>query len=200
MDTSEFWALVEQARTDASGGGRPPAGAAVGSALAARLAPLPPERIVEFHRCFERMAARAHRWDMCAAAYVIWGYISDDGFGDFKAGLVGLGRGAFEQVVNEPDALAEHPMVLAIAAGRIAPFALAAESLHFASAEAYEQAIGDPDAFWEALEAHDAESDPAPSDGDGWPGRFGGPEDAALIPQRLPRLHALFSDHVHPSK
>ena len=74
-------------------------GSAIGAALVERLASLTPERIVEFHRCFTHVARRAHRWDQCAAAFVIWGYHSDDGFSDFKAGLVGLGRDTFERVV-----------------------------------------------------------------------------------------------------
>ncbi|MFI7517580.1 DUF4240 domain-containing protein [Micromonospora echinofusca] len=106
MQVNEFWSLVERAREDVPGdGGDWPSGSVIGRALAARLAQLPAERIVEFYRCYGRVAGRAHQWDLCAAAYVIWGYISDDSFSDFKAGLVGLGREAFEQAVADADAL-----------------------------------------------------------------------------------------------
>jgi Protein of unknown function (DUF4240) len=197
---NEFWSLVEQARADVSGdGGDWPSGSVIGAALAARLAQLPSERIVEFHRCYDRVAARAHQWGLCAAAYVISGYISDDSFSDFKAGLVGLGREAFEQAVADADALADHPMVQAIAAGRVDRFALEAEAVQFAASRAYEQHIDDADAFWEALET---QPDDEPGDGEeppawhGWSGQFGTTEDAAQIPPRLPRLFALFPERA----
>jgi hypothetical protein len=41
-----------------------------------------------------------------------------------RAGVIGLGQEAFEQVVADPDMLADHPMVQAIAAGAIDPLAL----------------------------------------------------------------------------
>ena len=195
MQLSEFWTLIEQARTDASDdNGTWPSGAAVGAALVDRLVRLPSERIVEFHQSYLRTASRAHQWPVCASAFLIWNYISDDGFSDFKAGLVGLGHDAFEQVVADPDVLADHPMVRAIAAGQVDRFALAGESIQFAASQAYERCTRDADAFWEALdsqpvEAAGGEDKPA----EPWSGRFGSPEDAAHIPLRLPRLHALFT-------
>ncbi|GAB3453669.1 hypothetical protein GCM10027436_54650 [Actinophytocola sediminis] len=125
----EFWSLIEKARDDASGDGHAwPAGAAVGRALAERLAQLPAERIVEFYRCYEREGARAYQWDLCAAAYVIRGYVSDDVFGDFRAGLVGLGREAFERAVADADALTDHPTVQAIRTSlRSGPASVAAQ-------------------------------------------------------------------------
>jgi hypothetical protein len=192
---SEFWTLIEQARADASGdSGTWPSGAAIGAALAGTLERLPPEQIIEFHQSYLGTASRAHQWRACASAFLIWNYISDDGFSDFKAGLVGLGQDAFEQVVADPDALADHPMVRAIAAGRVDRFALAGEAIQFAACQAYERRTDDADAFWEALdsqpaEAADGEDKPAVP----WSGRFGSPEDAAQIPLRLPRLHALFA-------
>ena len=119
------------------------------------------------------------------------GYISDDTFADFKAGLVGLGREAFEQVVADADALADHPMVQAIAAGQVDRFALAAEAILLAASYAFEQhSDGDADAFWEALEAQPDEPDgeEEPPAGEQWSGRFGSADDAAQIPLRLPRL------------
>lgn len=198
MDVSEFWSLVEQARDEASGGGGWPSGAVVGQALAARLAQEPVERIVRFHRCFEGVVARAHRWELCAAAYVIWGYISDDAFGDFKAGLVGLGREAFEQAVADADALAGQPVVQAIATGRIDRFALAAEAVQFAASQAFEQCCGDAEAFWEALAAGPGDIGDAAElpPGVPWSGRFGSLEGLARIPHRLPRLLALFPERT----
>src|SRR4051794_36317176 len=115
--------LIEQARTDASEGNSAlPGGSAIGAALADRLERLPLDRIVEFEHRYLQAASRADQWRLCASAFLIWNNISDDGFSDFKAGLVGLGRDAFERVVADPDTLADHPMVRAIAAGRIDGF------------------------------------------------------------------------------
>jgi len=189
----EFWELVERARADATESGVAwPSGSAIGAALVERLASLTPERIVEFHRCFTHVARRAHQWDQCAAAFVIWGYLSDDGFSDFKAGLVGLGRDTFERVVADADALADLPLVRAAAAGETVRFVLAAEAIHYAAARAYERRTGDAEAFWDALDGLADEED-GPSGGTRWSGRFGSAEDAAQIPVRLPRLYGLFA-------
>lgn len=195
MQPGEFWTLIEQARVDASDDhGAGPSSAAIGAALADRLSGLPPERIVEFYQRYLQTVSRADQWRVCASAFVIWNYISDDSFSDFKAGLVGLGQEAFEQVVADPDVLADHPMVRAIAAGHVGRFALAGESIQFAASTAHERCTDDADAFWEALDSQPAEAAGGEDEpGEPWSGRFGSPEDAAQIPLRLPRLHALFA-------
>jgi hypothetical protein len=40
---------------------------------------------------------RLEHWEVCAACWLIAGYISDDTFTDFKAGIIALGRPAFER-------------------------------------------------------------------------------------------------------
>jgi hypothetical protein len=192
---NEFWDLMEQARADAVEGAVVwPSGSAIGAALVERLIPLPLEQIVESHLCFGRAVGRAHQWRMCAAAFVIWGYISDDGFSDFKAGLVGLGRDTFERVVVDADALADLPLVQAAAAGQTERFVLAAEAIHSAAAQAYERRTGDAEAFWDALDSLPAQDEKGePPGGEPWSGRFGSPEDAAQILVQLPRLHELFA-------
>jgi hypothetical protein len=186
---SEFWALIEQARTDASDDGAWPSGSAVGAALVDGLAQLPPDRIVDFHHCYAETASHAHQWRVCAAAFLICDYVSDDSLSDFQAGLVGLGQDAFEQVVADPDVLADHPIVRLIAAGKIDRFTLSSEAIQFAASRVYERRTDDVDEFWEALDVPPATS----GEVEPWSGRFGGPEDTALIPLRLPRLHALFA-------
>ncbi|OLF07475.1 hypothetical protein BLA60_26440 [Actinophytocola xinjiangensis] len=196
MRTDTFWSLIEKARGDATRAGRPwPAGTAVGPALTQRLTRLRAKRIVEFHRCYERENARADRWDLCAAAYVIGGYLSDDTFSGFRAGLVGLGRAAFDQAVADADTLADHPMVCAMAAGHLDRGALESEEIEFAASTAFEQRAGDEDDFWEELDALTDEAEP--SGEDEWSGRFGSADDLARIPARLPRLFALFQ-HTPP--
>lgn len=191
---SGFWTTVEQARAAAAADGTSwPGGSRIGAALTDLLSQLPPERIVAFDRCHSRAVRQAHQWGVCAAALVIWDHISDDGFSDFKSGLVGLGRGSFDEVVADPDALADHPMVQAIAAGRLDRFALGGEAIKAAASTAYERVTGDADGFWEALESRPAETGEDPlAPAAPWSGTFGSPDDAARIPVRLPRLHRLF--------
>jgi hypothetical protein len=191
---SEFWTLIEQARADVGDHGRLPSGS-VGAALADRLARMPLERIVAFDVCRMRVVRRAHQWGVCAATFVVCGYLSDDTFSDFKAGLLGLGQDASERVVDSPDALTDLPVIRAVAAGLLDRFAVSGEAIDAAAPEAYERLTGDADAFCEALQAlptdvwHEEEPPPAVP----WSGRFGSPEDTERIPAELPRLHALFN-------
>jgi hypothetical protein len=202
VQMSEFWTLIEQARADASEDNDAwPSSSAIGAALVDRLVQLPPERIVEFDHCYSQAASRAHQWRVCASAFLIWNYVSDDSFSDFKAGLVGLGQDAFEHAVADPDVLADHPMVRAIAAGHIDRFALVGEAIQFAASQAYERCTDDADGFWEALEGQPAEATGRQdTSGEPWSGRFGGPDDATQIPLRLPRLHALFASSEADSR
>ncbi|MGI5238730.1 DUF4240 domain-containing protein [Dactylosporangium sp. CA-139066] len=135
-----------------------PSGSAIGAVLVERLARMPLERIVAFDVCRAKVVGRVHQWGVCAATFVVWKYLSDDTFSDFKAGLLGLGRDAFERVVAVPDALADVPVIQAIAAGQVDRFALHGEAIGAAAAEAYERRTDDADAFWEALEALPAEA------------------------------------------
>lgn len=140
------------------------------------------------------VVGRADQWGVCAATFVVWKYVSDDTFSDFKAGLLGFGQDAFERVVDSPDALADLPAIQAIAAGQLDPFAINGEAIDAAAAVAYERRTADADAFWDALhavpaEAWNEESPPAVR----WSGRFGSPGDVERIPGELSRLHALFN-------
>ena len=47
--------------------------------------------------------------DLWAAAYMICGGCSDDGFRDFRAWLIAQGREVFKGAVPNPDSLADHP-------------------------------------------------------------------------------------------
>jgi hypothetical protein len=107
VDVDEFWGLVEAVRRDEG---------PFAEALTARLVALPAEQILQFQECFDAVSARVYRWDVWAAAYLIGGGCSDDGFTDFRAGLIALGREWFERVAQAPDSLAGHPLVVEAAA------------------------------------------------------------------------------------
>jgi hypothetical protein len=54
--------------------------------------------------CFDR---DAYRWDLWAAAYVINGGASDDGFEYFLGWLMAQGRTRWEATLADPDSLAD---------------------------------------------------------------------------------------------
>jgi hypothetical protein len=188
-----FWKVVERARAECAGDDGWASASAIGDALSRHLEQMSLDRILEFHDCYERARAQTHRWEMVAAAYLIWGSISDDSFTDFQGGLVSLGRRAFDQIVADPDSLAEHPLVQAIAARQAKRELLAGESVHTAASSAYSRKTDDMDAYWEALEERRDQNAPTRGDDGGWDRRFGGADDREQVPSRLPRLHALMS-------
>jgi len=173
----EFWELIEAARAEAGRMAEWPSGMQVGDAVARRLPALQPVQILEFDLWLRGQAAMADRWELGAACYLFSGYISEDGFAEFRFGLVALGRADFHRVLAAPDAgLAALPAVQAIAAGHASPFTIHAERLQSAAPDTY------GDRYWE--------------DRADLPDVYAAPQftvaDAPLIPTRLPALHALF--------
>jgi hypothetical protein len=105
MDDSRFWMLVEAAKSQAGANehARPPG-------LRAALAALQPDEIQAFQRVYDRMIARANRWDLWGAAYLMNGGCSDDGFRYFRDWLISEGKASYEQALADPDSLAELPV------------------------------------------------------------------------------------------
>ncbi|MFF4354295.1 DUF4240 domain-containing protein [Streptomyces sp. NPDC001530] len=108
MDTGEFWRLVEDARKQAAD---PTDGEAVAARATEVLAARPVEEILAAQQVFWDLMAQSYRAPLWAAAYLINGGCSDDGFDYFRGWLILQGREVFEQAVADPDALAELPVV-----------------------------------------------------------------------------------------
>ena len=53
------------------------------------------------------LVAQAHRWDLGAAAYLMRGGYSDDGFDYFRGWLIAQGRSRRERALADPDSLAD---------------------------------------------------------------------------------------------
>jgi hypothetical protein len=173
----EFWELIDKARTEAAHLAEWPSGMQVGDAVARRLPGFQPVQILEFDLWLCGQALLADRWEMGAACYLFSGYFSEDGFAEFRYGLVARGRTEFHAVLADPDnGLADLPVVQAMAAGHASPFTLHAERLQSAAADTY------GDRYWEDR-ADLPDQRPAP--------RFT-LADAPLIPTRLPKLHTLY--------
>ena len=71
------------------------------------LAKLDDETLVGVEAEFCRAMQRAYDYKVWGAAYVIHGGCSDDTFWDVRAGLIALGRKAFEAALRDPDTLAK---------------------------------------------------------------------------------------------
>ncbi|MDX3524713.1 DUF4240 domain-containing protein [Streptomyces scabiei] len=115
MNITDFWSLIDAAREAAAPSASDPS-KAIASALVDRLATTSKQSVLEFEELFEQLHDALCRWDVWAAAYLIGGGCSDDSFMDFRAGLIAQGRDWYERTAALPDALADHPDVIAAAA------------------------------------------------------------------------------------
>ncbi|MGP4011414.1 DUF4240 domain-containing protein [Streptomyces sp. 4N124] len=112
MDTQPFWALIEQARQQAPDTADADAIAREATAL---LAARPPQEVISAHQAVYQLLADSYRAPLWAAAYMINGGCSDDGFDYFRGWLILQGREVFEQALADPQALADNPTVRLVA-------------------------------------------------------------------------------------
>lgn len=97
MDKDSFWNLVENSRK----GAKDVDGQLV--KLLALVHKLDPQEILEFDRCFNECVRDAFRGDLWAAAYIIKGGCSDDGFDYFLGWLIAQGRKYYEAALANPE-------------------------------------------------------------------------------------------------
>ncbi|MFF0213326.1 DUF4240 domain-containing protein [Streptomyces vinaceus] len=172
MDKQTFWKLIDAARTDAG----PDRVAARASELLARC---PEAEIAAAQQVLWDLLAESYRSPLWAAAYVINGGCSDDGFDYFRGWLLTQGEEAFARALADPDSLADHPAVREAAAQGLELWDEEALSIAWT---AYESATGrelPSDSFTISYPALD------PS----WDFDF---DDTKETAARLPRLSALF--------
>ena len=103
--------MIEQARADVGGADAE----VVAERAVEMLAALPPEQIAAAAQTLWDLMADSYRGDLWAAAYLINGGCSDDGFEYFRGWLITQGREVFERAVADPDSLAGVPAVQATA-------------------------------------------------------------------------------------
>jgi Protein of unknown function (DUF4240) len=172
MRTDDFWAVIDRATAD-----RPASPADVAKRAAAELATRDPAEIVAWDRHLGRVMTASGKEDLWAAAYLINGGCSDDGFDSFRGWLIAHGRAAVAGAVREPDSLAEMPAVKAAAqSGAV----FEAEEVLTIAADAYAQVTGDDM----------PPGDPTPTRPD--PADLWDFDDEEEMQRRLPRLAALF--------
>ena len=172
MRTDDFWAVIDRATAD-----RPGSPDEVAQRATADLATRDPEEIVAWGRHLDKVMAASGKEDLWAAAYLINGGCSEDGFDNFRGWLIANGREVVARAVREPDTLAELPSVRA-AASTGAVFE--AEEVLGIAAGAYQQATGD--------EMPPSEAPPGRPD----PAMLWDFDNEEEMQKRLPRLSELF--------
>ncbi|CAM5230337.1 hypothetical protein SSPIM334S_04508 [Streptomyces spiroverticillatus] len=156
VDIDSFWELIEECRAKAHGRAERLAW------LEEELARKPVSEVVGFQVCLDRLCELGFTWELWAAAERIFGgWCSDDGFCYFRLWVVGLGRSAFERVVQSPDTLAEVPEVQRLVGRPRGAWGdddwPEWEELDYVAAEAYERAPRGSDGFSTFHEAVDAQ-------------------------------------------
>ncbi|HEX7305247.1 DUF4240 domain-containing protein [Lentzea sp.] len=112
MDSNTFWQLIADARASVTD---PSDSEAVVAAATDLLAAMPPAEIVAAQQVLWDLMAASYTNPLWAAAYVMNGGCSDDGFDYFRGWLLTQGREVFEAAVASPDSLADLPVVVAAA-------------------------------------------------------------------------------------
>lgn len=113
MNKEQFWELIEKAR------GQVPdtmAGSDVAGHASALLARCSGREITAAQQTLWHLMADSYQNPLWAAAYVVNGGCSDDGFDYFRGWLIAQGRTVFERVLADPDTLAGLPGVRTAAA------------------------------------------------------------------------------------
>jgi hypothetical protein len=178
MDDQQFWKLIDDARSQAL----PSTDAeAITGRASTLLAASPREEIAAAQQVIWDLMAASYRNPLWAAAYLINGGCSDDGFDYFRGWLIAQGRDVFEQAVVDPDVLAQLPVIRAAATDGTE---LECEETLSIAGDAHLAATGEQlpaDAYTIRYPELDAD----------WSFDF---DDPAEMQRRLPRLAELYLD------
>ncbi|MFD9034523.1 DUF4240 domain-containing protein [Streptomyces sp. NPDC059567] len=178
MDIEEFWHLVEQARCQVTD---PSDANDIANQVTALLATHEPQQILAAQQILWDLMAASYRAPLWAAAYLINGGCSDDGFDYFRGWLIAQGKAAFERVVTDADLLADLPAVRVAA---VKGTCLEGEQTLCIAWDAYESATG-AELPSDAFTINYPLLDPA------WNFDFG---DDSRVAARLPRIAALYPE------
>jgi hypothetical protein len=101
MNHTTFWQLIDQARAESRGDRE-----RLVRTLEFLLQALPQREIVAFERIYDEYRFRAYRSELWAAAGLLNGGCSDDGFEYFRGWLIAQGERVYEEALRDPDSLA----------------------------------------------------------------------------------------------
>lgn len=187
MEIDSWWSMIERARAavgDRAGDRNSPDDPLPG-AVTAELVTLTGPELVDWKVTHVRVTDSAYRHPLWQAAYLIEGGCGDDGFMDFRDGLMLQGREVFTRAVADPDSLADVPVIRLMAADK---GWVGFESLSYLVRGAYERVVGEVGSLDSALEVALRDLDrPHEPAGESWDG-----EDDDANRRYLPRLSELF--------
>jgi hypothetical protein len=101
MDIKAFWEIIDSARRENDGWED------MYEPLIDRLVKLEPNEILMWKNIFDEYQNLSYKNKLWAAAYIINGGCSDDGFDYFRGWLTAQGKRVFLNALKEPDSLAE---------------------------------------------------------------------------------------------
>jgi hypothetical protein len=101
MTLTEFWGILDKAREDAGGWEE------MLDPLVAKLASLKESEIFLWENIFQEYQSLSCKRKLWAAAFVINGGCSDDGFDYFRGWLTAQGRDVFLDALSDPDSLSD---------------------------------------------------------------------------------------------
>lgn len=131
MTEVRFWELVDESRQGSEDQD------AQEENLKKLLGKLSIDELVGFQTHFESFVHKAYRWDLWAAAYIINGGSSDDGFEYFRRWLVSRGEKIYSAVLADPNVLCEY--------ASHDPELNEFETLGYCASEVYEERTGKDD-------------------------------------------------------
>jgi Protein of unknown function (DUF4240) len=102
MNKETFWKIIDSSRQEAANDPDVQI-----DTLEEALSKLSPEDIVAFDRWMREYHLRAYTWELWAAAYIIGGGCSDDGFMDFRGWLISKGEKVYEAAFADPETLVD---------------------------------------------------------------------------------------------
>ena len=100
MSNATFWSLIAQSKPAA-----PAAQDQQIQTLHTLLSSLSKEELIAFHTHYETYLDKAYHWDLWAAAYIIGGGCSDDGFAYFLDWLIAQGEEVYTAALQDPNRL-----------------------------------------------------------------------------------------------
>jgi hypothetical protein len=96
MNIEEFWKIIEKGKNSEE----------PEEIISEELKKLPANEIISYQEHFDTFFVQAYQWQLWGAAYIIGGGCSDDGFTDFRYGLISKGKDIFENALKDPESLA----------------------------------------------------------------------------------------------
>ena len=131
LDEATFWKLIETARVDSGGDIQRQY-----ELLVDRLAAMPIAYILMFSDIFDKIRGMAYRRELWAAANIVIGGCSDDGFIDFRAWLIAQGEQVFHDALRDPETLVD--LVPIVSDGVLSYADAVFERMNYVAKRAYE--------------------------------------------------------------